>query len=66
MGIIRWLSRNLGSLLLAFILAVVVWVSAVVSANPNQTRVYPRAVNLEVIGKDSNLYMSSNLPSLIW
>ena len=65
MGIIRWLSRNLGSLLLAFILAVVVWVSAVVAANPNQTRVYPRPVTLEVIGKDSNLYMSSNLPATV-
>ena len=65
MGIIRWLGRNLGTLLLALILAIVVWVSAVVAADPNEKRLYPRAVPLEVIGKDSNLSMSSDLPTTV-
>jgi YbbR domain-containing protein len=65
MGIIRWLGRNLGSLLLAFILAVVVWVSAVVAANPNERRIYPRPVPLDIIGKDSNLFLSSTVPATV-
>lgn len=65
MGIIRWLGRNLGTLLLALILAIVVWVSAVVSADPNEKRLYPRAVPLEVMGKDSNLSLSSDLPTTV-
>ncbi|MEJ2598920.1 MAG: CdaR family protein [Anaerolineales bacterium] len=65
MGIIRWLGRNLGTLLLALILAIVVWVSAVVAADPNEKRLYPRAVPLEVIGKDSNLSLSSELPTTV-
>jgi YbbR domain-containing protein len=65
MGIIRWLGHNLGSLLLAFILAVVVWVSAVVAADPNQQCASPRNVPLDVIGKDSNLFLSGTLPSTV-
>ncbi len=40
--------RNLGTLLMAFILAVLVWVSAVTSADPNQERFY--SVPIEIIG----------------
>jgi YbbR domain-containing protein len=65
MGIIRWLGRNLGTLLLALILAIVVWVSAVVAADPNEKRLYPRAVPLEVTGKDSNLSLSSDVPTTV-
>ncbi len=65
MGIIRWLGRNLGTLLLALILAIVVWVSAVVAADPNEKRLYPRAVPLEVMGKDSNLFLSSDVPTTV-
>jgi hypothetical protein len=32
---LRWLAGNLGTLLLSFALAVVVWISAVTSENPN-------------------------------
>lgn len=60
---IRWLGKNLSTLLLAFVLAVVVWVSAVVAADPNEERVYPRAVELEVIGKDDSLLQLENIPS---
>jgi YbbR domain-containing protein len=44
----RWTSRNLSTLLLAFVLAVVVWVSAVTSADPNQERNF--SVPIEIIG----------------
>ena len=37
---LRWVLRNLGALVLAFVMAVIVWVSAVTSNDPNQERVY--------------------------
>ncbi len=55
LAFLRWLGRNLGSLFLALILALVVWVSAVVTSDPNLQQIYPRPVTLERIGKDSNL-----------
>ncbi|MEJ2304720.1 MAG: CdaR family protein [Anaerolineales bacterium] len=50
---IRWLISNLGTLLLSFALAIVVWISAVTSSNPNVIKV--RTVPIEIIGKDSNM-----------
>jgi YbbR domain-containing protein len=50
---IRWLISNLGTLLLSFALAVVVWISAVTSSNPNVIKV--RTVPIEIVGKDSNM-----------
>jgi len=44
----RWASRNLSTLLLAFALAVIVWVSAVTSADPNQEKAF--SVPIEIIG----------------
>ena len=35
---LRWLWNNLGSLLLAFILALAVWVVAITNADPTETR----------------------------
>ena len=36
MKILRWLAKNFGTLLTAFILAVIVWVSAVIASDPNE------------------------------
>jgi len=44
----RWTSRNFSTLLLAFVLAVVVWVSAVTSSDPNQERNF--SVPIDIIG----------------
>ena len=72
----RWIGRNLGSLFLAFILAVIVWVSAVVSTDPNEERPYPNPLELEVIGLDpgyviteeyeSQIGLILNAPRSIW
>jgi YbbR domain-containing protein len=60
---LRWLGRNLTTLLLAFILAVVVWVSAVLTADPNEERIYNRTVTL--VGQDSNLMLTSSPPGQV-
>jgi YbbR domain-containing protein len=56
-----WLGRNLSSLLLSFVLAVVVWVAAIISTDPNEERIYPRAIELEVIGSDSDYMIMNDL-----
>ena len=35
MRLMRWLGRNLTSFILSLLLAMVIWISAVTSANPN-------------------------------
>lgn len=60
---LRWLGRNLTTLLLAFILAVVVWVSAVLTADPNEERIYNRNVNL--VGQASNMMLIDNPPGQV-
>ncbi len=61
---LRWLARNLSTLLLAFLLAVVVWVTAVISNDPNEEATY-RAVTLERIGLGSDLLMVNDIPSQV-
>ncbi len=56
----RWFSRYFGTFLLSLILAIIVWVSAVTSADPNQEQEFP--VDLDIIGLASNLDITSNIP----
>ena len=58
---LSWLGRNLSSLLLSFVLAVVVWVAAIISTNPNEERVYPSPVEVEVIGEDPDYLIMNDL-----
>jgi YbbR domain-containing protein len=55
MKILRWLLKNLGTLLTAFILAVIVWVSAVIASDPNEEHILARSVPIEIIGQDPGL-----------
>jgi YbbR domain-containing protein len=61
----RWLVGNLSTLVLAFALAVVVWVSSVVSDNPNIECETPNAVDLEIIGQDPALELLGELPDRV-
>jgi YbbR domain-containing protein len=54
----RWLATNLRTFLLAFALAVAVWVTAVTAANPDETRVFPQPVPIEFIGQDPGLILT--------
>ena len=60
----RWLASNFRTLLLALILAVAVWISAVTAADPDEIR-SPIAVPLEIVGQDSSLVVTSEIPSTI-
>jgi YbbR domain-containing protein len=61
--ILRWLAKNFGTLLTAFILAVIVWVSAVIASDPNEEHVLGRAVPIEIIGQDPNLQIMGEVPA---
>jgi YbbR domain-containing protein len=54
----RWLVTNLRTFLLAFALALAVWVTAVTAADPDETQVYPNPVPIEFIGQDPGLIMA--------
>lgn len=62
MKILRWLAKYFGTLLTAFILAVIVWVSSVVASDPNEERILQRAIPIEVVGQDPNLQIIGNMP----
>jgi YbbR domain-containing protein len=59
--ILRWLAKNLGTLLTAFILAVIVWVSAVIASDPNEEHTLARQVPIEIIGQDPNLQIMGDV-----
>jgi YbbR domain-containing protein len=73
---LRWLLKNLSTLLLAFVLAVIVWVSAVWAADPNETHVLARSIPIEFIGQSptlqifgnpqTNVTLTLNAPSSVW
>lgn len=62
MYILRYLWRNLGTILTAFALAIAVWVSAVLAEDPNEERVYPRNVSLQAVNLPEDLVMVGELP----
>jgi YbbR domain-containing protein len=56
------LANNLRLLLWAFALALAVWVAAVTSSDPDQVRVYPTPVNIQIVGQASGLISTGNTP----
>ena len=62
MKLLRWLAKNIGTLLVAFILAVIVWVSAVIASDPNEEHILARSVPIDVIGQDSGLQIMGDVP----
>jgi len=65
MNNMRGLAKNIRTFLLALILGISVWVSSVTAADPNEVRVYPNPIPLEVIGNDPSLIITSEIPSRI-
>jgi YbbR domain-containing protein len=61
----RSFARNLRTFLLALVLGISVWVSAVSAADPNEVQYYPNPIPLQVIGQDPSLVITSELPSTV-
>lgn len=59
----RWIADNYRTFLWAFALAIAVWISAVTSADPDETRTLPSPVPVQIIGQASNLVLNSDIPT---
>lgn len=58
---LRWITTNLRTFLLAFVLALAVWVTAVTAANPDVTQAFPNPIPIEFIGQDPGLVMTGTV-----
>jgi YbbR domain-containing protein len=65
MNDMRWFASNLRTFLLALILGVAVWVSAVSAADPDQVLPYPRPIPIEIVGQDPTLVLTNEIPSTL-
>lgn len=59
----RMFAKNIRTFLLALMLGISVWVSAVSAADPNEVRTYPSSIPIEVIGLDPGLVLINEIPS---
>lgn len=58
----RRFAANVRTFLLALALGLSVWVSAVTAADPDEVRIYPATIPLEIIGNDPSLIITSDIP----
>jgi YbbR domain-containing protein len=63
MALLRWLGRNLSTMLLSLVLALIVWGSAVTSADPDQERIFP--VPIEIIGQEPDVEILEEIPEVL-
>jgi YbbR domain-containing protein len=57
--------RDLPTLILSFLLALAVWISAVTAADPNDTRQYPQPVKVEILGLDPSFSLVGDIPETV-
>jgi YbbR domain-containing protein len=62
---LRWLGQNAGLLLLAFVLSLIVWVSAVLAADPNEVCPNVQQVPLELRGLDDAHLLFGEIPESV-
>ncbi|MFC2029067.1 YbbR-like domain-containing protein [Chloroflexota bacterium] len=57
---LAWIGKNYRTLLLAFLLAIAVWVSAVSASDPDEIRPFPTPVTIEIIGQETNMLITND------
>jgi len=60
---LSWISANFRTYLWALALSTAVWIAAVTSADPDEARLYPKPVPIEVVGQDAGLVIDGTLPA---
>ena len=63
MKIVKLFVKYFPTFLLAFVLAIIVWMLAVTAGDPNEERIFPGAIPIEVVGLDENLILVSMNPT---
>jgi len=64
----EWLKKflkDLPTLILSFLLGVAVWISAVTATDPNNTRQYPEAIKVEILGLDPEISLVGDIPETV-
>lgn len=56
------LGQNLRTFLWAFALALAVWIAAVTAADPDEVRVYPNPIKIQIVGQNPGLVLLGNIP----
>jgi YbbR domain-containing protein len=56
------IAENLRLFLWALVLALAVWVAAVTSSDPNEVRIYPTPINIQIVGQNSGLIITGDIP----
>ncbi len=59
---LRFIWKNKGTVLLAFVLAVAVWISAVIASDPNEEAILQFNPPIEIIGLDVVLVLVGDIP----
>jgi YbbR domain-containing protein len=59
----RFMVKNLGTMGIALVMALTVWVLAVLAADPNQERVVPGGVPIQIIGASDSLIQLNPVPT---
>ena len=65
MSVLRSMFKSFPTLLLAFALAVTVWISAVTDADPIEERIFPNPIPVELIGLDEGLEIIGTPPTQV-
>jgi YbbR domain-containing protein len=65
MNLLRRVLGLIPTLLLSFALAIAVWISAMTSNDPIEERVYPKQVQIEIIGQDPTMILTVNQSDLV-
>ena len=58
---VRWFAGNLSALILSFVLALVVWISAVTASDPNVE--LTRTVPIEIVGQEPDTLVVGSIPT---
>ena len=61
----RWIVDNYRTFLWAFALSLSVWIVAVTSADPDETRELSNQVLIEIVGQDPSLVISTDIPNVV-
>ena len=65
MSRLRAFTKMIPILLTALLVAVAVWIMAVTSSDPDQTKTYPNALPIEIIGQDPGLVIITEIPDSV-
>lgn len=62
---LRTFGKLIPLIIVSLVVAVAVWILAVTSSDPSETRAYPKPVPIEIIGQSTNLVIINDLPESV-